>query len=368
MRSVVFAACVLLVARTASAEDVRFGPFLVHQWLHGEGIKAEKIGAACPAPISTSRTLAEWTPGRWNSANEIFVLVLQSRPRPCAVPAFVDKTRGILEGGLGGATAAVRLGVAPLSAEQAESLLSGRLLGSTGWPVERSESEMAAPNVAELASLRPALFCRPSKTGWPRMNKNKKTKPPFDAVAELEPSNVCELWLVPVANDGAPKVGGASYLIRAGLALNDVELPAAWGKAAGAALEVSLPFETLSALRRGGAPAAPVVLDAGVAADAGVAPVTEDAGAREELACTPACLPTCTKEQLDSPAMQDVRGRVEQHLRAQELSTEWPKGQVPVLKGAPTPRDCAAFELLIFTLSRHLSCQVPIARCAGAGG
>jgi hypothetical protein len=82
-------------------------------------------------------------------------------------------------------------------------------------------------------------------------------------------------------------------------------------------------------------------------------------------ACTPSCLPACTVDQLASPAMEDVRGRVEQHLAAQELEVEWPPGGVPAVRGAVTMRDCAAFELLMFTLSRHLSCQVPIARCAG---
>lgn len=389
---VFWAALVLLaVSRAASAAEVHFGPFQVHQWLTSDGLKQEKIGQSCPAPIATSRGLAEWAAGRWNSANDLFVLVLQSRPRPCTVPAYVDKTHGLLEGGLGGTVAALRISADPIPAE-----LGTKFYAYSGWP-QPSTIARGDPVLMDMvpdASLKLALFCWPAKNGWPKINKAKKTpKAPFDAVAELDVSNACELWLVPMSSEGQPKLDATSYLVAGAIRavkeskpvlLNDVDLPSPWGKAA-AALDVTLPIEKLVLLKKSRFEPDQVkpAIDAGVtqavavaAADAGVVavdaavvavvPAAPDGGAAELAAeCTPACLPTCTSDQLASPALEDVRARVEQHLAAQELTFDWPKGGAPILKGKPTPRDCAAFELLMFTLSRHLSCQVPVARCTG---
>jgi hypothetical protein len=376
----------LLAALMASElpAEVRLGPVSVVQWLTPEGLKQEKIGANCPAPITTEKTLAEWAVGRWSNANEVFVVVLQSRPRPCAVPAYVEKTHGLLEGGLGGTVAAVRMSSSPVSVELIAAL--GPLHAYAGWPrpstVARGDPVVAA---AAEVPLSLGLFCWPAKNAWPKANRGKKTKGPFDAVAELDAANPCELWLVPKATDQVSYlVAGATRVVKESkvVLLNDVDLPAAWGKVQGAMAEVSLPVARLLELRRVRFPAAGIsppltaatdagvdVSDVGVVRDAAVVvPSPADAGVVlvEAEACTPSCLPPCTSDQLASPAMSDVRGRVEQHLAAQEISVEWPIGGVPVAKGVLTPRDCAAFELLMFTLSRHLSCQVPIARCAGA--
>jgi hypothetical protein len=142
------------------------------------------------------RPLEEYAAGRWPAPDRLKLLRARADP-DCAVPAkALFGARGALE------LAAIRIAPAPPSAALVEQ--AGQAVA--GWPRSPAHRKPQPPAALKPLrnALRFALACWASEQGWP-----VRTAP--------GPGNACELWLLPVQPDGAPALGGASFLLASGV-------------------------------------------------------------------------------------------------------------------------------------------------------
>jgi len=138
-----------------------------------------------------ARALADYS--RQRSPQKDRVKLLRSKADPdCAVlaTAFFG-SRGAVE------LAAIRMSLAPPSAALIEKL--GVRYSVAGWPHAPRRRKGAQPvaGTPDRATLRTALVCWGSETGWP--------------AAELGNGTSCEWWLLPVTVDNEPDLARASF-------------------------------------------------------------------------------------------------------------------------------------------------------------